>query len=395
MPVTSSDAESVSNSTSSESRGCDACPASENKCWINTCNVESGECERVPNTDAVCDDGDTCTVDDRCDANGGCAGRPLECAASTNECVLNLCNPESGVCEPAVLPSTTPCDDADPCTLNDQCDGEGECGGDDRDCSEVDGECAVGVCEATTGTCLAVPIDTGETCDDGNKCTTEDQCGSDGTCHGTTVDCSQFDQTCVTGLCSPDTGECEPHPLSGTVCDDGNVCTQNDTCDDGTCGGEIPDTCDRSVILSVSERETTLLLATECNDNPLENDFDIRRFLRGAGGNAKGDCTDSSAADVFIQLDLTHYTDDVRLFATTDNRETNFDTVLALVGATGDAAALCNYDELLACNDALGAETERSTIDVVVAPGMYMLIVDGYIAKDRGLAALSVSVQSP
>ncbi len=400
-PVASSDGASgsdstkASDSTSSEPRTCDTCPASDDSCWINICNVESGECERLPNTDAVCDDGDTCTENDRCDANGSCAGRPLECPASTNECLVNICNPDSGVCEPEVLPSTSRCDDADPCTLDDQCDGEGGCGGDDRDCSEADGVCAVGVCDATTGACQAVPVDVGETCDDGDRCTTGDQCNGDGTCHGTTVDCSQFDQTCVTGLCSPDTGECEAHPLSGTGCDDGNVCTQNDTCDDGTCVGEIPDTCDRSVTLSVSERETTLLLATECNDNPLENDFDIRRFSRGGGGTARGDCTDSSAADVFIQLDLTHYSDDVRLFATTDNRETNFDTVLALVGATGDAAALCNYDELIACNDALGAETERSTIDIVLAPGMYMLIVDGYIAKDRGLAALSVSVQSP
>lgn len=279
--------------------------------------------------------------------------------------------------------------------MNDRCDTEGSCRGVDRDCSDLDGSCAVGVCNTTTGVCQAEAVDIGETCDDGDACTIEDECGSDGTCQGRVVDCSSYEQTCVSGVCNPDTGECEPNRLSGTVCNDGDACTQNDTCEDGVCVGEVPDTCDRSVNLAVSERETTVLLLTECNGTALNDDFNIRRLFPGAGGAAKGDCTDSSGPDVFVQLDLTHFTEDVRLFATTDNRETNFDTVLALVGATNDGAAQCDYDRLIACNDAISRETERSTIDVVVAPGLYTLVVDGYIAKDRGQAALSVSVGTP
>jgi hypothetical protein len=98
---------------------------------------------------------------------------------------------------------------------------------------------------------------------------------------------------------------------------------------------------------------------------------------------------------VFVSLDLSDKTEAVRLLATTDNRETDFDTVLILVGASTDGGQQCAYDRLVACNDALNSNVERSTLDVVVPPGIYTLIVDGYIARDRGQAALSVAIGTP
>lgn len=57
---------------------------------------------------------------------------------------------------------------------------------------------------------------------------------------GTNVDCGPC--TCATGchpvcqICNPATGVCDPK-ANGTLCDDGNACTQADTCQNGLCVG--------------------------------------------------------------------------------------------------------------------------------------------------------------
>lgn len=52
------------------------------------------------------------------------------------------------------------------------------------------------------------------------------------------VTCTALGQCHAVGVCDPDTGTCS-HPVNaeGTVCDDGNVCTQTDTCQSGICTG--------------------------------------------------------------------------------------------------------------------------------------------------------------
>ena len=43
-----------------------------NDCTSNSCN--GWMCQFDPRPGAICDDGDSCTTDDRCDGTGGCAG---------------------------------------------------------------------------------------------------------------------------------------------------------------------------------------------------------------------------------------------------------------------------------------------------------------------------------
>jgi hypothetical protein len=77
----------------------------------------------------------------------------------------------------------------------------------------------------------------GAACNDGNACTQTDTCQA-GTCSGTTVQCTALDQCHAAGTCDPATGRCSnPVSVDGTACNDGNACTQTDTCRAGVCMG--------------------------------------------------------------------------------------------------------------------------------------------------------------
>lgn len=81
-------------------------------------------------------------------------------------------------------------------------------------------------------------------CNDGNPCTT-DVCNADGTCsNAVNVTCTASDQCHVAGTCNAATGHCSNPPApNGTNCNDGNACTQTDTCQTGVCTGSNPLTC--------------------------------------------------------------------------------------------------------------------------------------------------------
>ena len=84
----------------------------------------------------------------------------------------------------------------------------------------------------------------GRTCDDGNACTQTDTCRA-GTCTGANpVACSAADQCHTTGTCAPATGLCSnPAKQDGATCDDGNTCTGMDMCRGGVCTGSDPVVC--------------------------------------------------------------------------------------------------------------------------------------------------------
>jgi hypothetical protein len=74
----------------------------------------------------------------------------------------------------------------DLCTVNPVC-GQGSCGGTPMDCSWMgDGECQTGSCNASTGSCEADNAPNGTSCDDGDVCTEDDECNA-GSCEGTPV----------------------------------------------------------------------------------------------------------------------------------------------------------------------------------------------------------------
>jgi concanavalin A-like lectin/glucanase superfamily protein len=89
----------------------------------------------------------------------------------------------------------------------------------------------------------SVSVD-GTSCDDGNPCTQTDTCHA-GVCNGANpVTCTASDQCHVAGVCDTGTGACSnPAKANGTTCNDNNACTQTDACQSGVCTGGSPVVC--------------------------------------------------------------------------------------------------------------------------------------------------------
>lgn len=170
---------------------CDACPF-----W------DDGEiCTCI--SDSECDDFDECTIDD-CDQLNGCSHIPVVCEVD-DRCATAICDPNEGC---LVVDLREECDDGDECTVDDLCV-DGECIGLEAECDDND-PCTDDLCDSELG-CIFTEV----LCDDDNECT---------------------DETCVAGLCV-------------TVdnldrCNDGDSCTSNDRCRDGTCSGTPIENCD-------------------------------------------------------------------------------------------------------------------------------------------------------
>ena len=212
------------------------CSEGDDVCQVGFCVAEDGTCDvRDLEDGTACDDGDLCTVMNVCET-GECTGTPVDCSALDDACNVGMCDPDTGGCVAMPREDGTACDDGAACTTGDVCTA-GTCGGTPLDCSGLDDACNVGVCDVVDGTCVAAPVDDGTACDDGDLCTTMDACAA-GVCTATPVDCSELDGECAEGVCDPDTGACGASPLAdGTPCDDGDGCTDGDICGMGICFG--------------------------------------------------------------------------------------------------------------------------------------------------------------
>jgi hypothetical protein len=86
----------------------------------------------------------------------------------------------------------------------------------------------------------------GTVCADGNPCTWGDTC-QNGLCTpdpNRNTTCTASDECHAVGTCDTTSGICSnPAKQQGTTCNDGNVCTNNDVCAAGVCGGTLY-TCD-------------------------------------------------------------------------------------------------------------------------------------------------------
>lgn len=110
----------------------------------------------------------------------------------------------------------------------------------DADCDVFDEPCVESSCDALSKTCALEAVHDGQPCDgDGDLCTAGGVCDKGGCLGEQPVVCSDLDNACGTGACDPGTGVCVAIPAPGSegqACDDGFVCTPNDTCVAGLCG---------------------------------------------------------------------------------------------------------------------------------------------------------------
>jgi len=217
-----------------------------NVCTKDTCTADG--CKFTPADGGACDDGDPCTEPDTC-SEGECSGEKvcdctvdedcaplnddnpcngtLECASGEckvdkatiikcvetghEPCTQNVCQPETGLCEPYVAEDGFECDDGNECTEGEVCQA--------GECTDIEKVICEWVCDDEND----------EDADDKTDCEDAD-CFGIGECVtpecGDTV-CQEFaDETC--GSCPDDCGECPPEcgdgipqPEIGEECDDG------------------------------------------------------------------------------------------------------------------------------------------------------------------------------
>jgi MYXO-CTERM domain-containing protein len=274
---------------------------------VGVCNPATGVCPDPPMQDGTsCDDGDACTQTDTCQT-GVCTGSDDVVCTALDQCHdAGTCDPGTGICSDPLLADDTPCDDSDACTQVDTCQA-GVCTGfDDVVCTALDQCHDAGTCNPGTGVCSDPPAGDGTTCNDGDLCTQVDTCQA-GVCTGTDpVACVALDSCHLPGECVPETGICtDPPAADGTACDDSDLCTQIDTCQAGVCTGADPVAC---TALDACHQIGTCEPATGiCSDPPVEdgttcNDGDACSQLDTCQG---GVCTGSDPV-VCVASDSCH-----------------------------------------------------------------------------------------
>jgi hypothetical protein len=184
-----------------------------------------------------------------------CTG--VVCKAKSQCHTPGACVYATGVCTNPFAPTTLKCDDKDPKTGEDKCNGAGICKGRDLcagkkiKCTALNQCHTAGVCESGTGKCSNPMKKLNSKCDDKNKNTANDKCvalsATTMECRGTPIkDECKGKAKCVSkgpcfseGKCFPGTGKCSYVPRkAGTACDDKNPLTGDDRCDGkGSCKG--------------------------------------------------------------------------------------------------------------------------------------------------------------
>src|SRR2546429_295018 len=207
-------------------------------CTTDTCDA-TGVCQHTAAPDGTgCNDGNACTQADNCVA-GSCVGaNPVVCTAQDQCHVAGTCDQATGTCSNPNAPNGQPCNDGNACTQTDTCQA-GTCTGMNAVVCPAQDQCHVpGTCNPPTGVCSNPAKPNGSACNDGSACTQTDTCQG-GTCTGgNPVVCATPDQCHNPGTCNPATGACSnPAKPNGSACNDGNACTQTDTCQSGTCTG--------------------------------------------------------------------------------------------------------------------------------------------------------------
>ena len=228
--------------------------------------LSSSDCTPIGGSDGLCirygGEGDFCGGD--CTQNECPQGYSCLAATTVEGATVKQCMADAGVCDCSqtavslglftqckmqneagtcagkrVCTETglTKCDAPTPASescngIDDDCDGDTD-GGTCQD----DNECTDDLCDPEAG-CQYLPLD-GSGCDDQDVCTLADHCDQ-GFCLGTPIDCGD-DNPCTWDNCNP-TGGCN-YTYNAEACDDDDPCTVADQCANGQCLGFAMD-CD-------------------------------------------------------------------------------------------------------------------------------------------------------
>ena len=248
---------------------CDQKCAGDKQCEVCTKAkgaVSDGTCIKL--NAAVCEDGNLCTLNDKCIAGKCTSGKALTCAALDQCHDIGSCDTKTGMCSNPNKTDGAACSDGDKCTQTDGCKA-GKCLGANPVVCLAQGVCYdAGSCDSASGVCSASTKKTdGATCDDKNPCTLDDAC-SNGVCGSPKlVKCPAMDDCHSDGVCDTKTGDCQPiAKADGTKCDDKNPCNIEDHCSQGKCVDNGSKTC---------PPPTACHLAAACNSTTGDCSYDV------------------------------------------------------------------------------------------------------------------------
>jgi len=227
---------------------------SASACQVGQCNVQTGACVASTAPDSSpCGPGTSCSTQS---CNGGsCIEDVTAGCLISNTCYsAGATNPANAcqVCTPNTSRTswsnrTGSCDDGDTCTINDTCNA-GVCQGTPRDCSSLDSTCSLGVCD-TTGSCVAQPRNQGMVCSPSLICASNN-CNN-GSCVQTITEGCLIGNTCyIDGdlrpgnpcqVCDSSVSQTNWTNRNSGICNDGNNCTTGDSCSNGVCVGTPKD----------------------------------------------------------------------------------------------------------------------------------------------------------
>ena len=219
-----------------------------NPCAVGSCESQGANSYACVQTyrDRVtaCDDGLFCTSADHCNGQGACVGGgALDCGASESGCQIIVCDEVGDACEVSNAAEAQACSDGDGCTRSDACHLGACVGGGPPDCSNVADACNDGACDALDADhyqCVKDPVPRGVACASADFCVVETVCNGAGACGvGVARDCAlEVGDQCNGARCDSVLARCVRTPVADkTSCDDGNSCTQIDTCKNGVCSG--------------------------------------------------------------------------------------------------------------------------------------------------------------
>lgn len=224
------------------------CP-DDNACnGVETCKKGVCTSGRAAKEGTSCSDGNLCNGQETC-RRGICrAGTPLTCAGGSS-CQAVSCDPTLG-CLIADLPDATPCEDGNLCTLGDRCVAGGCQPGTPRTCPATDACHLSGTCDLATGSCSNPVAPNGASCTDGNLCNGNETCSNGQCTPGTPAPngSSCADANLCNGAEQCQSGQCvaaAPLP-DGTSCADANVCNGFERCQGGQCLAGTPLVCPRA-----------------------------------------------------------------------------------------------------------------------------------------------------
>ena len=316
------------------------CPAPEGPdapCQAVVCDPATGQCGLdQANDGAPCEDGDLCSLGDQCEDGLCTSGVPVNCNDG-DPCTDDNCEPDQGCAHSF---NQAPCTDGDVCTTGDKCLGGLCLSKGTLDCDDLN-ECTDDLCDALEG-CLHAANEAA--CSDGNACTSGDQCQGGKCLFSGALDCDD-DNVCTTDSCDPLLG-CV-HALNDAPCNDGNLCTLGDFCHLGACNGAAQLNCNDSNPCTDDECNKTV----GCTHMPNQEPCDDGNECTSNDACSQGTCKAGSA--VICDDDnvcTTDYCDPLLGCVTTHNQAPCNDGDACTVG---DACALgaCEGPDPLDCDD--------------------------------------------